>query len=216
MFEKITPEHSAALDEIIGARRSVRAFDSTSPGRKVVETIIKAGLAAPFSASAQAGKTDFRKIVVMSKESPAMNAAAGLIAKWAAEYARELEKESGPSPFTRLLKEYGQQGLLFTTAPYYVVLAEEKSGASSFVDMYIRHSLGYCLHNMWLKATTLRVGLQVITSTMALDNDPDFCELLGIAPGKYVLDGCALGYPSDTYQPPAVRYPDMATSLRWL
>jgi len=42
MFENITPEHSAALDVIIRARRSVRVFSPTPPGKEAIEAIIQA------------------------------------------------------------------------------------------------------------------------------------------------------------------------------
>ncbi len=61
MFEDITSEHSAALDVIIRARHSVRAFSSTPPSQEAIEAIIQAGLLAPFGALAVAGKPDFRK-----------------------------------------------------------------------------------------------------------------------------------------------------------
>ena len=57
MFEDITLDHSAALDVIIRARHSVRAFSSTPPSRETVEAIIQAGLLAPFGARAVAGRT---------------------------------------------------------------------------------------------------------------------------------------------------------------
>ena len=69
MFEKITPEMSSALDVIIRARRSVRAFNSTPPSQQTIEAIIQAGLLAPFGALAVAGKPDFRKVFVIRNSS---------------------------------------------------------------------------------------------------------------------------------------------------
>ena len=77
-------------------------------------------------------------------------------------------------------------------------------------------SLSYCLANMWLKATSLGIGLQLISATMQMDMDPDFCRLLSIPVGEYALDGCALGYPADKYQPPSVEYPSLEKSVSWL
>ena len=65
MFENITPEHSAALDVIIRARHSVRAFSPIPPSQEAIEAIIQAGLLAPFAALAVAGKPDFRKVFVI-------------------------------------------------------------------------------------------------------------------------------------------------------
>ncbi len=79
MFENISPEHTAALDVIIRARRSVRAFDSTPPSRESIEAIIQAGLLAPYGALAVSGKPDFRKVFVIRNSSSAMEAAAGIL-----------------------------------------------------------------------------------------------------------------------------------------
>ncbi|MCX6583261.1 MAG: nitroreductase family protein [Candidatus Aminicenantes bacterium] len=133
MYENITPEYNAALDVIIRARRSVRAFSPIPPERKAIEAIIRAGLFAPFPALAVAAQ-----------------------------------------------------------------------------------SLSFCLQNMWLKATSLGIGFQLVSAAMQMDSDPDFCKLLSIPCGEYALDGCALGYPADTCQPPSVEYPTADKSVSWL
>jgi nitroreductase len=69
---------------------------------------------------------------------------------------------------------------------------------------------------MWLKATTLGIGFQPVSATMQMDSDPEFCQLLDIPAGEYALDGCALGYPADNYQPRPVNYPTMHESVTWL
>jgi nitroreductase len=69
---------------------------------------------------------------------------------------------------------------------------------------------------MWLKATSLGIGLQLVSAMMQMDSDPDFCRLLSIPCGDYALDGCALGYPADNYQPPSVEYPTLAQSVSWV
>jgi len=48
-----------------------------------------------------------------------------------------------------------------------------------------------------------------------MDSDPEFCQLLGLPCGEYALDGCALGYPADGYQPPNVQYPAYDKSVSW-
>jgi len=63
MFRNMTPDHSAALDFILRARRSVREFSPTPPEKADIEAIIQAGLLAPFGALAVAGKPDFRKVL---------------------------------------------------------------------------------------------------------------------------------------------------------
>ncbi len=212
MFENITPEHSAVLDLIIRARHSVRAFSSTSPSREAVETIIQAGLLAPFAALAVAGKSDFRKVFVFRNSSTAMEAAASILKNRIAKQADELEKKIGSIPFVQNLKQIGQQGVPGVgNAPYFVVVGERKG-----MPPVAAQSLCYCLQNMWLKATSLGIGLQLISATMQMDSDPEFCRLLNIPVGEYGLDGCALGYPVDKYQPRPVKYPTLTESVSWL
>ncbi len=174
MFENITPEHSAALDVIIRARRSVRAFSSIPPSQEAIEAIIQAGLLAPFGALAVAGKPDFRKVFVIRNSSSAMEAAADILKNRMAKLADELEKKVGPVPFVQNLKRIGQQGVPGVgNAPYFVVVGERKG-----MPPVAAQSLSYCLQNMWLKATSLGIGLQLVSATMQMDSDPDFCRLL--------------------------------------
>jgi nitroreductase len=212
MFENITPEHSQALETIIKSRRSVRAFSDVPPSQKDIEAIIQAGLSAPFAALAVAGKPDFRKVFVIRNGSAAMKTAADILKSRMAKTADELEKKMGLVPFVQNLKRIGQQGVPGVgNAPYYVVVGEIK-GTPPVAAL----SLCYCLQNMWLKATSLRIGFQLVSATMQMGNDPDFCKLLNIPCGEYALDGCALGYPADNYQPPSVEYPTLAKSVSWL
>ncbi len=212
MFENITPEHSAALDIIVRARHSVRAFSSSSPSQEAVAAIIQAGLLAPFGALAVAGKPDFRKVFVFRNSSTAMEAAARILKNRIAKQADELEKKMGSIPFVENLKRIGQQGVPGVgSAPYFVVVGERKG-----MPPIAAQSLCYCLQNMWLKATSLGIGLQLISATTQMDSDPEFCSLLNIPVGEYALDGCALGYPADKYQPRPVKYPTLEESVSWL
>ncbi|MGD0237715.1 MAG: nitroreductase family protein [Syntrophorhabdales bacterium] len=212
MFEGITPEHSAALDAIIRARHSVRTFSYTPPSREAIEAIIQAGLLAPFAALAVAGKPDFRKVFVIRNSSAAMEAAADMLKTRMAKLADELEKKVGLVPFVKNLKRIGQEGVSGVgNAPYFVVVGERKG-----MPPVAAQSLSFCLQNMWLKATSLGIGLQLVSAMMQMDSDPDFCRLLSIPCGDYALDGCALGYPADNYQPPSVEYPTLAQSVSWV
>ena len=212
MFEDITHEHSAALEVIIKSRRSVRAFSAISPSQEAIELIIQAGLLAPFGALAVVGNPDFRKVFVIRNLSAAMEAAARILKNKMAKLADELEKKVGPVPFVQNLKRVGQQGVSGVgNAPYYVVVGEKKG-----MPPVAAQSLSYCLENMWLRATSLRIGLQLVSATTQMESDPDFCGLLNISCGEYALDGCALGYPADNYQPPLVEYPSLTKSVSWL
>jgi nitroreductase len=49
MFEDIDPNSTKVLNEILKARRTVRAFSGTPLDEKDVKLIVKAGLIAPFA-----------------------------------------------------------------------------------------------------------------------------------------------------------------------
>jgi nitroreductase len=212
VFENISPEYSTVLDSIIRARHSVRAFSSIPPSRETLESIIQAGLLAPFASAAVAGKAEFRKVFVIGSSSSASGVAMNLLKIRIGKMADELEKKVGAVPFAANLKRIVQQGLPgIGDAPYFIVVGEQKG-----MPPVAPQSLSYCLQNMWLKATSLGIGMRLVSVTMQMESDPDFCDLLGIPCGTYALDGCALGYPSDNYQPPPVEYPTLAQSVNWL
>jgi len=212
MFENITNQHSAALDEIISARNSVRAFGATPPLREDVESIIQAGLLAPFGAFAVTGTSDFRKVFILQNSTSAMENAGKILKKQIANKADELEKKMGLAPFVQNLKRIGQQGVPGVgTAPYYIIIAERKG-----TPPVAAQSLCYCLENMWLKATTLGIGFQLVSATQQMDSNLDFCKLLNIPAGEYAFDGCALGFPAEEYQPRPVKYPTLKESISWL
>jgi nitroreductase len=95
------------------------------------------------------------------------------------------------------------------TAPYYVVVAERKGYPP--VEM---QSLAHCMENMWLKATALDLGFQLVSITSEMAQNPEFCNLLGIAPGEWALMGCAIGYPQEKLSP-SIRPPSDDVT-RWL
>ena len=141
-----------------------------------------------------------------------MEAAANILKNRMAKQADELEKRMGSVPFVQNLKRIGQQSVPGVgSAPYFVVVGERKG-----MPPIAAQSLSYCLQNMWLKATSLGIGLQLVSATMQMDSDPEFCGLLAIPAGEYALDGCALGYPANGYEPPSTAYPTLAESVRWL
>ena len=212
MFENITREHSAAIDVIIKSRRSVRAFSSIPPSQEAIEAIIQAGLLAQFGALAVAGKSDFRKVFVIRSTSSSMKAVEDILKNRMARFADELEKKLGPVPFVQNLKRIGRQGVPGVgNTPFYIVVGERKG-----IPPIAAQSLCYCLQNMWLKATSLCIGLQLVSATMQMDSDPDFCRLLDIPCGEYALDGCLVGYPADSYQSPPLEYPTLIQSVSWL
>lgn len=215
MFEKITIRHSQALDEILNARHTVRAFSPNPPEEKDIEKIIRSGLTAPFASFPAAGKTDFRKFFVIPSTTPMMEKVEDIVDDRLPKLESQLEEDFGPIPFVQAIKRTNSIGIgkLLDNAPYLIIAGERKG-----IPAITSESLSYCMQTMWLKAVSLKIGFRPVTFVMhlKLGDDDEFCKLLGIPNGEYVLDGCVLGYPADNFEPRPVNYPDFDSNVKWL
>lgn len=211
----------AILDEIINARRTYRMFRPVAPPKDYISEIIQAGLAAPFAAAAvgEMGNVYFRQFFVFPRDSRGLVIAGGLLMQKIHMMAEELESgmkenpalRSKAEPFARRIEMIRKAGVVpgVQTAPYYIVVAERKG----FPPVELQ-SLAHCLENMWLKATALNLGFQLVSVTGQMGSDHGFCRLLGIPPDVFELNGCAVGYYIEQL-PPSVRPPaDLVT--KWI
>lgn len=214
MFENMDHSHSALLDEILNARHSVRAFSPTMLKKEDVDRILQAGLTAPYAAMAVAGKPDFRKFFVVPADSPTKEKIRAIIMDRFPGYVEVVGKTAGNTPFVNMLRSGGPNMVSGLLDKPCIVIAGERWGVPAIAP----ESLSFCLENMWLKATTMKIGFQLLSvvSGMKLGNDVEFCQLLGIPPGEYYLDGFALGYPASNFKPAIVKYPDFESSVKWL
>ncbi|WP_440947453.1 nitroreductase family protein [Methanosarcina sp. T3] len=220
MSMKKPDQQNIILDKILVERRSHRQFKQEFPSEEDIRGIIHAGLHAPFAAAAVGGIEDyFRRFFVLKKGSKSMTAAASLIFEEAAVMASNLESAMENDPELRtqargfanrlaMIKKMGQVPGV-GTAPYFIVVAERKG-----FPPVEQQSLAHCLENMWLKATALGIGFQLVSITAQMADNPAFCTLLGIPPGGWALMGCAAGYPVKEL-PPSNR-PPIDEVTRWL
>jgi nitroreductase len=211
-------KQNLVLDHIIKSRRTVRKFKDEAPPRTLIELVLQAGLLAPYGQIAVT-RDDFRRFVVIPRESETTAKAASLIKRKGASMYKELEermtRENLPKGkegrYMGFLKMIGQQGLpTLGKVPYYVVVAEQKGTPDA-----ASQSIAHCLENMWLKATALGLGLQLLSITERMAEDKEFCELLGIPFGEFALNGCLIGYPDDSPSQPSKR-PSLDEVTRWL
>jgi nitroreductase len=70
------------------------------------------------------------------------------------------------------------------------------------------------MENLWLKATALELGFQLVSITSQMSEHQEFCKILGISPEEWELMGCAVGYPADELSP-SIR-PIVEDVTRWL
>jgi nitroreductase len=210
-------EQNQVLDRLIESRRTVRQFKNDSPPSQMIEKILKAGLLGPY-AMLSVTRDDFRRFVVIPRESEITPRVAALIKQRSTAVSEDLEKKmqqneffrSHGGPYLGRLKMMGQQGLPnLGKAPYYVIVAEQR-GVPEVAELSIAH----CLENMWLKATALGLGFQLLSITERMVEDKEFCELIGIPFGEFALDGCLIGYP-DASPAPSKRSP-LGDVTKWL
>jgi nitroreductase len=172
-----------------------------------IRRILHAGLLAPFAAAAVGNSHDyFRRFFVMRKGSESMNAVTPLVMRQVQKMSADLETGMQKDPslrlkaagFVRRLSMMQEKGVVpgVGTAPYYIVVAERRG----FPPVELQ-SLAHCLENMWLKATALGLGFQLVSVTSQMSSDPGFCAILGLPPGAWELMGCAVGYPADELAP---------------
>ena len=214
MFEKMDHAHSAALSEIIKTRHSVRAFSNKPLKKEDVEQILEAGLTAPFASISVAGKPDYRRFYVIMGDSPAKEKVKNAIVQRFPGYLEGLEKAAADTPFVKMLKVNGTKMIAGLFDKPCIVIAAERWGVPAIAP----ESISYGLENIWLKATTMGIGLQLLSVVpgMKLGNDEEFCKILGIPAGVYYLDCFALGYPAEDFKPIPVKYPEVKASVTWL
>ncbi|OPX64624.1 nitroreductase family protein [Methanoregula sp. PtaB.Bin085] len=220
MCDDISIQKNRYLDQILAERRSHRIFRSDFCSEDEIRRVLHAGLLAPFAAAAVGTSQDyFRRFFVMRRGSESMKAAFPLVLQQVRRMAADLEAGMHNDPalrakagaFAERLSIFSKKGIVpgIGSAPYYIVVAERRGYPP--VEL---QSLAHCLENMWLKATALDLGFQLVSVTSQMSSDPAFCAILGIPPGEWELMGCAVGYPADELSP-AIR-PPVEEVTRWL
>jgi nitroreductase len=196
-----------AITRVIGERRSVRRFSDEAPAREALTQVLAAGLAAPYAAAMAPGAALDRRFFVLPRGSRALTAAAAAIQ---AHAAAALASDQLPPPLRARLEPVARGRIPGVgTAPFYVVIAERCA-----MPAVQQQSLAHALENMWLMATALGLGMQLVTATTQMGDDPDFCGMLGLPAGEFALNGCAIGVPAQA--PEARPAGDVTAVTTWL
>jgi nitroreductase len=208
---EIDIEKNKILDEIISNRRTIREFKPEVPPEESIEAILEAGLQAPFAAMAVIGEKRFRRFFVL-KEGESMNKLAVIIQERIKVVLDNLSEQNNEphkaEVFLKVLKDIAVSG--FNLRPPYIIIVAEKEGFPPIAQF----SLSHCLENMWLKATALGLGFRLMTLVSELSKDPEFCEFIGIKPGEYAVNGCAIGYARII--PPDIERPLLNEITTWI
>jgi nitroreductase len=217
MSPAMNQQENRVLDEVIARRRSIRVFKPEAPPDEWIEQIILSGLQAPYAGLAAKQDVPYRLFRVI-RQGPIMNRAQELIKKQARTSLDGFRAEMESNPYLRqhgatfakrleVIMEHGIPSL--KDAPFFIVVAERKG-----IPPVEFESLAHCLENMWLKATALGLGFQLLSVTKVLSEDPQFFDLVDLGYGQFLLNGCAVGYPQ--HEPPAKHLFPITEVLKWI
>ncbi len=198
MDAALSQEENRLFDQVITRRRSIRAFKSEPPPEGWIEEVLFAGLQAPYAGLATQEDVPYRLFKVI-RQGPNMIKVQGLIKEQARVNLKQFEAEMANNAFLRAngqafakrlesIAEHGVPSL--KNAPFFIVVAERKGVPSVEFE-----SLAHCLQNMWLKATALGLGFQLLSVTKMLSQNRQFFQLMNLEYGQFLLNGCAMGYP---------------------
>lgn len=215
---KFNREESNVLDRIILNRRSVRLFKKEQPDKEMIEAIINAGLWGPYAGLAVSSKEDFRKFYVIPGGSDKLVKLNEIIKAFSKYILDNFEKQMQENSFVnekgqnyhKVLERIQQTGLPgLAEAPCVIIVAEKKG-----MPPAEKQSLAHVIENMWLKTTSLNLGLRLISVIEGLTESKEFCELLGVNYGEYAFNGCIIGYPEN--EPSQGERPDLENVIKWL
>lgn len=208
------------LDSLISGRRTHREFTNDPVSDDSISRIIHAGLQAPYAGAAVSQGSDyFRKFFVIRKDSETMKVLKQVMFHELEEMVLELDKAAARNDdfadvaggFIKRLAMIRQRGLVpgVGNAPVFVVVAEKKG-----FPPVEQASLAHCLENMWLKATALGLGFQLVSLTAQIEEIEEFYQIFDLRPGAWAFMGCAFGYPETTLPP--VERPPLNEVISWL
>ncbi len=188
-----------SLEQIIKTRRSTRSFSSEIPPREDLMKIIEAAIYAPYGGATGIPLTELRKVFVFKQDTDGMEKAKEILLLQAKKNAKKLNfiltifpfLKKKMQTFANKVNGIAKGGVpAMNNAAYFIVLAEKKG-----FPPIEKQSMAHAFENMWLRATELDLGFQLVSAISTLSNNKDFLKLLNLKKGEYALDGCVVGYP---------------------
>lgn len=202
------------LDTLLRTRRSVRGFTKEVPSKESVEEVIEAGRLAPYAILAVAKQTDFRRFFVISNNSLPMDKIKAIIndviKTQISICEKEVEKNISLKSFITSLKMQVEKGILgIGTSPYLIIVGERRG-----TPPIEQKALSHVMQNMWLKATALGLGFELVSVIGRLGDNKDFCDILGVPTGEFGFDACAIGFPTKIVNRESRAIPEL--SIKWI
>ena len=93
-------ECNKIIDQVIESRRSIRKFKPEAPAKDLIEQILQAGLLAPYAA-ASVSREDFRRFIVIPRESKATSQVAAILKRKAQSWSKQIEMQMQHDEFNK-------------------------------------------------------------------------------------------------------------------
>ena len=192
-------ENKQSLEWVVKNRKSTRSFSNEMLKEEEINRILESAIYAPYGGATGIPLSQIRKIFIFKQGTENMSTLRELIHSQINRNARIfrvililmpfLKKKL--SAFSNRLNGMSKNGISsLREAPYFIVIAEKKG-----FPPVGKQSMAHALENMWLTATSLGLGFQLVSATSNMSKNKDFMLLLGLKKGEYSVEGCAIGYP---------------------
>jgi|WetSurMetagenome_2_1015567.scaffolds.fasta_scaffold559300_1 nitroreductase len=195
----MTENSKKTLEQIIKSRCSTRSFSTEELPIDYINEIIQSCVYAPYANPIGLPYHEIRKIFIFRQNTDSMSQVRDILFSQIKKYSKIINTTLKVFPFLRKklrpfadkLFSNSQNGIpaLFD-APYFIVIAEKKGFPSNQ-----KQSISHSLQNMWLTATNIGLGFQMIFMATILSKSKQFLKLLDLKNGEYIIDGCVIGYP---------------------
>jgi nitroreductase len=214
----MTESSRMTFEQTIMSRCSTRNFSKEIPPDHVIEEILKACIYAPYGGGSGLPYKEIRKIFVLKQDTEAMIKARSILLEHIAKTSKNVSKIVGLFPFlkTRLgsfserLQSISTKGIpSLNEAPYFVIVAEKK-----VFPPVQKQSIAHSLQNMWLTATNLGLGFQLVFMTSQMSKNQKFLQILNLTRGEFIIDGCMIGYPA--VQGDKKEEPELENFVTWV
>lgn len=192
-----------SLTEVIKSRRTIRSFTTETPPIEDIKEIIQSAIFAPYGGATGIPLNEIRKIFVFSQNTEPMEKAREMLLSQIKKNARKMNMllillpflRKKMQPFSNRLNAVSKNGIpSLNEAAHFIIVAEKKRVPPGFPPIE-KQSIAHAMQNMWLTATNLGLGFQLISETGSLSKNKQFLKLLGLSRGNYAIDGCVIGFP---------------------
>jgi len=166
------------FQKVIEKRRSIRKFSDKDVNDKLIDNIISNGILAPSSKN----KQPWNFLVIKGETKNKIG-----------NIMMDYVEKNNPNVPLNILKSNAifKTAISFREAPVAILVYKEKSEDMSFNDIL---SIGACMENMFLTATSLKLGALWLTSITYAEESIN--KLLKIE-NKQLISSLLVGYPNE-------------------